>query len=325
MAGKMNSRLSLIFILLASIVASCAPQATQVDSKPSLPLFTQTSIPPTATLTFTPASTETRLPSDTPAPTLSSCTVALTPVDNALVPAQGPFDFTWTPFAGAASYIVSIGPARWYPTNFPVSGTILTRYMENFPSGPAYEWTISAVNANGQEICKAGPYKFAMSSDLSATPSFSTGDGNVSVTNSEDTSASNNSSGGQQNESSGGQESGSNQSSSDNSYLDASLMIIGDGDTQDCRLAVTYNVKINHQFTSFKLIYGLSADTMDNSVDFTANTSEPYPAYNSYSAITPPLPVKNGDTVYFAISYTLDIGTQSKGPPLLHAMTNCNQ
>jgi hypothetical protein len=223
------------------------------------------------------------------------------------------------PFAGAASYVVSIGPAGWYPTNFPVTGTTLTRYMENFPNSPSYEWSISAVNATGGEICRAGPYKFVMSVDLYATPSFSTANSVISVT--EVTQSENNSS----NNSSGGQENGSNQNSSNNTYLDASFMIIADGDTQDCRLGVSYKVKINHEFTSFQLLYGLSQDALDNSVDFTAAILEPYPAYNNYNAVTPPLPVRNGDTVYFATWYALDIGTTERGPVFSHSMTNCNQ
>ncbi|HSL46190.1 MAG TPA: hypothetical protein VK897_22335 [Anaerolineales bacterium] len=322
----MNSlRLSIVFILLVSILISCSPQAAAVDIMPTQAEPTQTSIPPSATSTFTALPTETPPLTDTPAPTLSSCAVALNPINNATVPARGPFDFTWTAFTGASSYVVSIGPAGWYPTNFPVSGTTLTRYMESFPSGSTYQWSISAVNATGQEICKAGPYTFAMSADLAATPSFNISNVQVSAAESENTSSNNNSSEAQQNGSNSGQQSESHQGSSNDSYLDASFMIVADGDTEDCRLSVMYNVKINHQFTSFKLIYGLSSNAMDSSVDFTAGFLEPYPAYNSYSAVTPPLPVKNGDTVYFGISYALDIGTKSKGPAMPHSMTNCNQ
>ncbi len=159
-----------VFVLLVSLLTSCAPQT--VDITPTQPEPTQTSVPPTATSTFTPLPTETALPTDTPSPTPPSCAVPLNPADNAAVPARGPFDFTWTAFEGAVSYIVSIGPKDWYPTNFPVSGTTLTRYMETFPSSPSYEWSIIALNAGGQQLCTAGPYEFVTSKDMRATPSF---------------------------------------------------------------------------------------------------------------------------------------------------------
>ena len=318
MAGKMNTmRLSILFVLLASFLASCGPQTAATEIAPTQATATQTSIPPTATSTFTPLPTETVLPTDTPSPTLPSCAVALNPADNATVPARGPFDFTWTPFAGATSYVIAIGPAGWYPTNFPVSGTTLTRYMESFPNGPAYEWSISAVNAAGQELCKAGPYKFVMSADLYATPSFTISNVESSASENQDTASNDNSSGKQKN--------GSGQGSSSNTNLDESILILADGDTEDCRLSVMYRVKINHNFTSFKLIYGFSPGNVDGSVDLTAASLEPYPAYNTYSALTPPLPVKRGDTVYFGHSYTLDIGASSRGLTLLHPMSNCNQ
>ncbi len=279
----------IIFALLTSMLVSCAPYAVVVDGTPTQPDPTQTSIPPIATLTFTALPTETPPPSETPSPTPPSCAVPLNPTENAKVPARGPFDFTWTAFEGAASYVISIGPTNWYPTYFPVSGTTLTRYMENFPSSPSYEWSISAVNATGQEICKSGPYKFVTSQDLFATPSFATNSSSVSPTVGN---AANNSSPSEQN--------GSNDSSSSNSFSDTSLIIVSDGDSQDCQLAVGYNVKSNHVFTFFRLRYGVSPDAMDNFVDFTTISQEPYPAYNYYTAVTPVLPVKNGDTVYFA-------------------------
>jgi hypothetical protein len=242
-----SSKTLFAFSLLVSILVSCAPQAATVEAMPTPLAPTQTSTPLTATLTFTPLPTETALPSDTPPPTTLPCAMPINPIENATIPAQGPFDFTWTPFEGAVSYIISIGPVDWLPTNFPVNGTTLTRYMESFPSSPSYEWSISAINAAGQEICKSGPYTFVTSADLSATPSFATN--GISATESNSSSSSSNSSGGQN-------ESGESSSPSNNStFSDTSFIILSDGDTQDCRLSVIYNVKSNQEFVFLRFIY----------------------------------------------------------------------
>jgi len=306
---------SLILFLLASLLISCVPQTTATEITATQPVPTQTSIPPSATSTALP--TETSVPTDTPSPTPPACATPVNPIEDATVPARGPFDFTWTAFAGAASYIISIGPANWYPTNFPVSGTVLTRYMENFPSNPSYEWSITVINPAGQEICKAGPYKFVMSIEVSATASFNNGIAAVSG----GTNSPNSSSGTDQN----GSDDESNNGSSNNSSLDISIMISGDSDDQQCRLSVGFRVKSNHEFTFFRLLYRYSGQAQDEFVDFTAGPLEPYPAYNFYSATTPPLPVKYGDTVSFGVWYKVDIGTESKSVTLLHSMTNCNQ
>ena len=305
------------FIWSLSILISCAPQAATLEATATPPASTQTSIPPTATITFTPLPTETAVPSATLPPTTLPCAMPINPIDQATIPAQGPFDFTWTPFEGAVSYIISIGPPNWFPTNFPVHGTTLTRYMESFPSSPSYEWSISAINAAGQEICKTGPYTFVTSADLSATPSFVTN--NIPITQSGNNPPNNSSN------SSGSNQTSSGRSSSDRpTFSDISFMIQGDSDTQDCRLGVSYQVKSNEEFVFIKLIYQTEGG-VEGSVDLVPDSREPYPAYNTYRALTEPLPVQNGETVRFGIWDKTVSGSQDRGLTLLHSMTNCNQ
>src|SRR5512145_203912 len=102
-----NSKAFFALVLLTGILASCLPQAATAETISTQPAPTQTAIPPTVTFTFTPVPTETALASDTPSPTAPPCAVPINPIDHATVPAQGPFDFTWTPFEGAVSYIIS--------------------------------------------------------------------------------------------------------------------------------------------------------------------------------------------------------------------------
>ena len=166
---------SIIFAFLVSMFVACAPQAAVVESTPAQIQLTNTASPPTAALTSTSIPTETSGPTLIPSATAASCAVPLNPSDNATVPARGPFDFTWTSFTGAASYVISIGPEDWYPTNFPVTGTTLTRYMETFQSSPSYEWSITALDSSGKEICKTEPVTFVTSAGEYATPSVAGG------------------------------------------------------------------------------------------------------------------------------------------------------
>ena len=310
-------------LLLASIIVSCSPQATATEISPIQPESTQTSVPPIITVTAsqTSAPTETPLPSETASPTPPSCAAPVNPIDNATIPARGPFDFTWTAFAGASSYIISIGPQNWYPTNFPVNGTTLTRFMENFPASPSYEWSITAVDSSGREICKAGPYAFITSVNVSATASFN---GGVIVA-SDSSNSSNTSSNNQQNGSNNGSTDTSNSrgDSSGTSSSDISMMIFADGDDQQCRLSVIYKIKSNTGFSFLRLLYRYNGQ--EGFVDLTAPIQDPYPAYNFYSASTPPLPVRHGDTVNFGVWYRADTGGETRAVTLLHSMSNCTQ
>jgi len=301
-----------LFYVLAGFLIACTPQAASIETTPTLPDPTQTALSFTPTITSTSPSTSTALPADTPSAIPPTCAVAINPRDNATVPAHGQFDFQWTDFTGAASYIVSIGPTNWYPTNFPVTGTVLTRYMETLTNGPSFEWSITALNAAGQEICKTGPYTFVTSAQVSATASFNT---NVDVSNSNNTSdgLSNN----------GSNDNGSNNSSSNNPTPDVLTMIIGDNDDAQCRLGISYRVKSNMTFDFIRVQY--SANGQQGYIDLTPSSQDPYPAYNVYYGQTPPLPVKQGDEVLFGIWIKLaGIDGESGGMGLSHTMTNCS-
>jgi len=310
-------------LLLASIIVSCSPQAIATEISTTQPEVSQTPVSPTISVTAsqTTAPTETPLPTETASPTPPSCATPVNPTDNATIPARGPFDFAWTAFTGASSYIISIGPQNWYPTNFPVNGTTLTRFMENFPASPSYEWSITAVDSSGREICKAGPYAFVTSANVSATASFNGG----VVVASDSSNSSNTSSNNQQNGSNNGSTDTSNGGggSSGTSSSDIAIMIFSDSDDQQCRLHVSYKIKSNSTFSFLRLLYRYNGQ--EDFVDLTAAVLDPYPAYNYYNASTPPLPVRQGDTVNFGVWYRAATGEETRAVTLQHSMSNCTQ
>jgi hypothetical protein len=90
---------------------------------------------------------------------------------------------------------------------------------------------------------------------------------------------------------------------------------------------VFLQVRTNRKITSLKLLYGYSSDALDNSVDFTTVTLEPYPAYTNWNAGTPRLSAKNGDVIYFTYwvkTVDGDKETESRGPVFTHTMAYCN-
>lgn len=302
----MYSQKSIILICLTSVLLSCTPQNVVIENTPTQPEPASTVVTlPTLSTAPTLLPSETPFPTDIPSITPASCVVALNPVENASVPAKGPFDFTWTPFTGAASYVVSIGPSDWYPTNFTVTGTSLTRYMEIFQDSPSYEWSIAALDSSGQEICKTGPYTFKTSPDQYATPSFA---GNVSSSEENNGDTSSNSS------------SGSNNGSGNKEYSEFLVNIQLDSDSE-CRLSVSYRIKTNQPIQFARLYYSYDGGATVEFVDLVAYSSDPYPAYNHYSATTPPLPVTNGTIVQFGAGFT---GATTGGLTLYHTMTSCN-
>ena len=312
---------SMLLFLLASLLISCTPQTGAAELTATQPAPTQTSLPPPSTATTAALPTETPLPTDPPSPTAPACATPVNPVESATVPAYGPFDFKWTAFTGATSYVISIGPKGWFPTNFPVSGTTLTRYMESFPGNPAYEWSIAAINSAGQEICKAGPFAFAMSVDVSATASF-----NNSIASVPDADNSSNPSSETDQGANDGAGDNSSGGAANNASLDISIMISGDSDDGQCRLTASFNIKSNHEFVFLRLLYRYDGQPQEEYVDLIAPLPlQPYPAYNLYTATTPSLPVTQGATVSFGVWYKVKIGTESKGVTIIHSMSNCSQ
>lgn len=283
MTGKMNNAKAFTTVLvLASILGACSPR-TEVTITPTQILPTETSLPSTATLTFTPLPTETLLPTETASPTPPSCAVPVNPAADASVPAKGPFDFTWSAFEGASNYVVSIGPAGWYPTNFPVTGTTLTRYMETFPNSSSYEWSITAMDSSGREICKAGPYKFTTSNTEHATPSFTGAE--VAGTNQDNETVTNLQS--------------DDSVSTPNDYA----KILSITDLPDCYIKVT--VEVRHSRPIGRAVVQIRTDTTEDSVDsgfdlFPVSIGN-YPEPSIYERESPSNQLarfKNGQVVY---------------------------
>jgi hypothetical protein len=243
--------------------------------------------------------------------------VPLNPTDNATVPASGPFDFHWTPFEGASSYVISIGPAGWYPTNFPTTGTTLTRYMETFPSSPSYEWSIAALNVSGQQICATGPYTFATAKDLRATPSSASSNGGASPT--------------QAIENQGGEPAANSVPETADDYIVRfdSISVVEEQCSLVITLSVTSKMPIDMNYSVLRYTTDPSeASSGDfcnwgHAINLQQNAPGTYQAGFDLSGSYLANQVQDGDTVYFMAKFLQEGGGAVVCSPLIqHTITN---
>jgi hypothetical protein len=119
--------------------------------------LTSTSTPtPTDTPspTNTPESTST--PTDTPLP----CFALISPEDGASLPELGRISFTWEAQVGAIGYRLEITTPDGNPMTYDTENTGFDLYLDTLHWGGEYNWQVTALDAQGDEVCLAGPLAF---------------------------------------------------------------------------------------------------------------------------------------------------------------------
>jgi hypothetical protein len=82
------------------------------------------------------------------------CTIALTsPASAVELPVSGPVNVQWSSDPPGASYALEVLPPDGTPWLIPTDGTSKNIYMENFPAGGTYEFTVSTLDAKGAVLC----------------------------------------------------------------------------------------------------------------------------------------------------------------------------
>ena len=69
--------------------------------------------------------------------------------------------FSWGAQAGAVNYVLSISDVFGNTAVLETNGTSLVKYIEILPGGGNYEWSVTAFNANGDEICTTASASFS--------------------------------------------------------------------------------------------------------------------------------------------------------------------
>jgi hypothetical protein len=76
---------------------------------------------------------------------------------------------------------------------------------------------------------------------------------------------------------------------------------------------------------AFRLLYDYAKFAVSTSANFIQAGPDPYSAYSFYSASTPPLPVRQGETVNFQVRYRADTGPETRAVTFQHSMSDCAQ
>ena len=138
--------------------ASATPQSTEVPTPEQNPEPTQASEPaedPSPTETITQAVTESALAG------AQTCSRLQNPLPGAQLPAVGWGNFEWDAWPQAATYVLEIiAPSGWRLA-IETDRTSLPRAMEAFDSGGEYTWTVYALSASGQELCRSEVQTFS--------------------------------------------------------------------------------------------------------------------------------------------------------------------
>ncbi|MBN1147291.1 MAG: hypothetical protein JXA78_08545 [Anaerolineales bacterium] len=180
-ASRLLVCLFLAFTLLLS-ACNAGPQA------PAAPPASETTAPPTdtpmavhvlnleASATAQPTASNTPTqdvqPSETVAPTQAASTATATateqncvilrdPEDGAELPDSGWWTFAWDAWSGAASYLLEITAPSGWVLSIETGEPRAMRALESLASGGEYSWMVIALDANGQALCQAGPYRFS--------------------------------------------------------------------------------------------------------------------------------------------------------------------
>ena len=169
----------LIVVIIAILFTACAPRVSTQEMSTDVPTATSTAemtITPdvTATMELIVTDTPTVAPSSTP----PGCPTLLTPANGAEVPAIGRVTFSWDPVDQATIYVLKIVQPSGHTSSFETRQTFRGQYMEAFPAGGSYQWSVTAYTQDKKrrEICSSVLATFSKpASDLPIQPSDNDG------------------------------------------------------------------------------------------------------------------------------------------------------
>jgi hypothetical protein len=109
----------------------------------------------------------------------NACFEIIQPASGSALPKIGQVTFEWTPQDGAEKYIITFVDKNGNKATIGIEdGTSLTQYIEVLPNGGEYEWFITAVGADNNEICSTSSNSFSKpQGDPTAKPSQGNNDG----------------------------------------------------------------------------------------------------------------------------------------------------
>lgn len=88
------------------------------------------------------------------------CVELLTPENAIEVPAVGKVTFEWTALEGADTYLLTFTPPNDEIITFETDDTTRDRYMEAFVQNGEYQWTVTALAGDRNQICSSDFFIF---------------------------------------------------------------------------------------------------------------------------------------------------------------------
>jgi hypothetical protein len=166
--------------------------------------------------------------------------------------------------------------------------------MEIFTEKSPYEWKVTALNAQGKEICSSATVTFEKSADIVATPSFKVSNTTIASTDTVGNTSP------QASDNNASNDSNSQSSDTNVEMYFATLQTFDNRISDDCAVNFPIFFKASHPIIYAKIIYGINSKSLDNSVDFVSSTGENPPLkYTYYDAYLPPGIMKSKDVLYF--------------------------
>lgn len=102
-----------------------------------------------------PVVTETPVPTEPPNEAPLVCVELLTPEDSIEIYPIGKVTFSWTPMDEANLYHLNIILPTGASVTFETDGATRDRYMAAFGMAGEFRWNVTALNADGEEICSS--------------------------------------------------------------------------------------------------------------------------------------------------------------------------
>jgi hypothetical protein len=138
--------------------ASATPQSSEVPTPAPDLGSTQSSEPAEES---SPTETVTQDVTESVVADTQTCSRLQNPQPGAQLPAIGWGNFEWDAWPQAATYVLEIiAPSGWRLA-IETDRTSLPRAMEAFDSGGEYTWTVYALSASGQELCRSEAQTFS--------------------------------------------------------------------------------------------------------------------------------------------------------------------
>jgi hypothetical protein len=137
------------------------PEAAKVLNDAKATLTALASVPTATSEPTATAEPTATVQSVLPAGGSSSACKTIQPEGGSSLPHQGKVKFEWEAQSGAEKYVITFVNTNGNTVSFDTKETSIEKYIEILPEGGDYSWNVTAIGADGSEICKSPTVSFS--------------------------------------------------------------------------------------------------------------------------------------------------------------------